>query len=53
LALWGAAGPSDRRDARTNAYMPSPPNGVKKLNSLSFMPELGLSDIARRTLDRG
>ena len=36
LALWGAAGPGDRRDTRTKVYMPSPPNGVKELNSLSF-----------------
>ena len=37
LALWGAAGPSDRRDTRATPYMPSSPNGVKELNSLSFM----------------
>ena len=32
----GAAGPRDQRDTRAKAYMPSSPNGVKELNSLSF-----------------
>ena len=46
LGALGAAGPSDRRDTRAKAYMPSSPNGVKELNSLSFMGSHELSDIA-------
>src|SRR6185295_9461156 len=51
--LWKAVAPGDRRNARTKAYMPSPPDGVKELNSLSFMQLLELSDIARLIFNRG